>query len=198
MNVVVDDRALEAEKMGLKTVGQVLAHLQRENRLVVHVLIDGKEPDLAGLPAIRASALKDHTVYIETAEPRKMALEVLAEVNHQLDEADRLRADAVDLLQSNSQTKAMEKLAGCFTTWAHAEESIRKVAQLLRVDLSRIVVDDQPFTNVLTNFADQFRSIRNALEDRDFVALSDTLAYEATQTTRQWKDAVAAMRGMVE
>jgi hypothetical protein len=197
MHVVVDDEALEAEKLGLKTVGQVLAHLQRENRLVVHVLIDGKEPDLARLGTIRQSSLIGHTLYIETAEPRRMAVQVLDEVSHQLEEADRLRSDAVELLQINSQTKAMEKLAGCFTTWAHAEESIRKVAQLLRVDLALIEVDQQPFTNILTNFADQFRNIRNALENRDFIALTDTLAYEATETTRQWKDAVGEMRKIV-
>jgi len=197
MHLVVDDKALEADKLGLKTVGEVLSHLQRENRLVVHVLIDGKEPDLAGLPAIRASMLKNHTVYIETADPRKMANEVLDEVSQQLEEADRLRADAVALLQCNSHTQAMQKLSGCFTTWSHAEESIRKVAQLLRIDLSRIMIDGKPFTDVLASFVDQFRNIRSALEDRDFVALSDTLAYEATQTTRQWKDAVAAMRGMI-
>jgi len=198
MNVVVDDQALEAEKLGLTTIGQVLSHLQRENRLVVHVLIDGKEPDLAGLPAIRQSNLRDHILYIETAEPRLMATQVLGEVSQQLDEADRLRADAVDLLQANSNTKAMEKLAGCFTTWQHAEESIRKVAQLLRVDLARIKVDNQPFTLILTNFADQFRNIRNALENRDFISLTDTLSYETTETTRQWKEAVEEMRKIVD
>ena len=30
-----------------KEVGEVLAHIQRENRLVVHVLIDGQEPGAA-------------------------------------------------------------------------------------------------------------------------------------------------------
>ena len=55
MSVVVDQKPLEAEHMGLKTVGQVLAHLQRDNRLVVHVLIDGQEPDLERMSAVRAS-----------------------------------------------------------------------------------------------------------------------------------------------
>ena len=47
MSVTVDDELLPADEMGLQTVGQVLAHLQKENRLVVQVLIDGHEPDLA-------------------------------------------------------------------------------------------------------------------------------------------------------
>src|SRR5687768_1685856 len=44
MSVIVDQQPLAAETLGLTTVGQVLAHLKRDNRLIVHVLIDGKEP----------------------------------------------------------------------------------------------------------------------------------------------------------
>src|SRR6185295_13225774 len=107
--------------LGLKTVGQLLAHLQQQDRLVVNVLIDGEEPDLSNLGKIKQSTLNGHTLFIETAEPREMAVEVLDEVQHQLNEADRLKNDAVELLQSNQPFKAMEKLSGCFTTWQHAE-----------------------------------------------------------------------------
>jgi hypothetical protein len=47
MSVTVDHQPLATETLGLKTVGQVLAHLQRQDRLVVHVLIDGQEPNLS-------------------------------------------------------------------------------------------------------------------------------------------------------
>src|SRR5690349_7196706 len=124
--ITVDDRPLAAETLGLTTVGQVLAHVQKENRLVVHVLIDGQEPNLDQLPVIKQSPLAGHTLYIETAQPREMALDVLGEVELHLDEADRLRTEACDLLQQNQTAKAMEKLRRCFTTWQHAEESILK------------------------------------------------------------------------
>src|SRR3954468_9912066 len=116
-SITVDHQPLSAEQFGLKTVGQVLAHIQRDNRLVVHVLIDGQEPDLDHLGVLRQSPLRGHTLYIETAEPRQMALDVLDEVEFQLDEADQLRAEAVDLLLSNQTPKALEKLQRCFTTW---------------------------------------------------------------------------------
>ena len=110
MSVTVDDQPMQAEKLGLSTVGQLLAHLQGQNRLVVHVLIDGHEPDFDRLAQVRQSPLSGHTVYIETAEPRQMALDVLDQVEKQLDESDRLRRDAVELLQTNQSVKAMEKL----------------------------------------------------------------------------------------
>ena len=43
MSVIVDDQTIPAEQLGLTTLGQLLNHLQRDNRLVVHVLIDGQE-----------------------------------------------------------------------------------------------------------------------------------------------------------
>ena len=40
MSVMVDHERLEVEALGLRTVGQVLSHLQKDNRLVVNLLID--------------------------------------------------------------------------------------------------------------------------------------------------------------
>src|SRR5208282_3538927 len=107
MPVTVDHSPLRAEELGLRTVGQVLAHLQRERRLVVHVLIDGLEPDLKHLADVRKSAVKDHHVFIETADPREMALDILRQVETQLGEADRIKGEAAKLLQNNQNVRAM-------------------------------------------------------------------------------------------
>jgi len=39
----VDDQALAAQEAGLQTVGDVLQYVQRPDRLVVQVLVDGSE-----------------------------------------------------------------------------------------------------------------------------------------------------------
>jgi hypothetical protein len=197
MSVTVDDQTIPAEQLGLTTLGQLLNHLQRDNRLVVHVLIDGQEPDLARLPVLRQSPLSGHTLFIETTEPRTMAMDVLAEVERQLVEADRLATDAVVLLRSNQTVRAMEKLRGCFSTWQHAQESVQKIAKLLRIDLKRIVVDGKPFTDTLACFTQQLRLIKTALENRDFVSLIDTLVYETAETSSHWQAAINSMRSMI-
>jgi hypothetical protein len=197
MSVIVDDQTLPAEQLGLTTLGQLLNHLQRDNRLVVHVLIDGQEPDLARLPVLRQSPLTGHTLFIETTEPRTMAMDVLMEVEHQLHEADRLSADAVVLLRSNQTVRAMEKLRGCFSTWQHAQESVQKIAKLLRIDLKRIVVDGKPFTDTLESFTQQLRLIKTSLENRDFVSLIDTLVYETSETSSHWQAAINSMRSVI-
>lgn len=194
MPVTVDHVPLVAQELGLETVGQLIAHLQKESRMVVQVLIDGQEPDLGQLPSIRQVRLADHVVFVETADPRTLAQEVLDEVVRQLPDAERLKADAADLLQQNLHPKAMEQLGGCIRIWQHAHESVQKVAELLRIDLESVACEGRPLSRFLADFGNQLRQIKSALEQRDFVLLSDTLLYETAQTTQDWLSNVEALR----
>jgi hypothetical protein len=197
MSIMVDHEPLAADVLGLRTVGQVLSHVQRDNRLVVQLLIDGREPDLDQMTRVRQAMLTGHTLYIETAEPQEMALEVLGEVESQLAEVDRLKSDACELLQQGNPGKAMEKLSGCFSIWHAAQEAVLKVAQLLRVDLSALRVSDVSLAEMAAAFGDRLRDIRSALENRDFVMLADTLEFEMTETSAQWRAAVESLRSVI-
>ncbi|HZK81580.1 MAG TPA: hypothetical protein VFC46_10945 [Humisphaera sp.] len=197
MSVTVDHELFAAEEIGLATVGQVLTHIQGFNRLVVNLLIDGLEPDLSLLGTVRRTPLGDHTVYIETADPRDMALEVLGEVEVQLQEAERLRLDAIGLLQRNNVERALQKLSGCFSTWQNAKESVLKTAQLLRIDLDEVNAGDRTLAQMVNDFTDQLRQIKSALENRDYVLLTDILTYEAVETNRRWSLALDGIRDAV-
>jgi hypothetical protein len=197
MSVTVDRLPLRTEEMGLQTLGQLIAHLQKDNRLVVHVLVDGEEPDLSQMGTVRKIPLSEHTLFVETADPRQLALQALSEVDAQLDEADRLRGEASDLIVQGQNQRAMEKLSGCFSTWQNAQESVLKTAQLLRLDLSTLRADGHPLTEMVGGFADQLRQIKSALEERDFVLLNDILTYEAPETTGRWRSAVQSLKSVV-
>lgn len=197
MPVTVDHSPLLAEELGLRTVGQVLAHLQREKRIIVHVLIDGLEPDLRRLGDVRKSSLNDHQIFIETADPREMAMDILKQVESQLSEADRIKTEAAKLLQTNQNVRAMEKLSGCLTTWQHAQESLLGTARLLKIDLDHIVVGGRPLTELVAQFAEQLKQIRSALENRDFVSLGDVLIYETEKTNINWRQALETLRNAI-
>jgi hypothetical protein len=124
-------------------------------------------------------------------------MDVLSEVEDQLGETDRLRLGAVELLQCGHASRALEKLSGCFGTWQIAQDSVLKVAQLLRIDLETMKVFGRPLTVMLQEFTVQLRQIKTALEHRDFVTLTDILTYEATETSNQWRAALAAIRNAV-
>jgi hypothetical protein len=194
MPVVVDHQPLSVDQLGLRTFGQVLAHLHRENRIVVRVLVDGQEPEGDRLSGLRQTPTDQHTIFVETAEPRAMVNEVLDEVHAQLDEAERLRADAVDQLLAGNHARAFERLSGCFGRWQHTQESVEKTIQLLRIDASRLSVQDAPLADFLRAFGDRLRMIKESLEDRDFVRLADVLQYELAEFTGKWKLAVEEIR----
>jgi hypothetical protein len=194
MSVTIDSETLSTETLGLSTVNQVLGHVKRKNKLIVKLLIDGLNPDLATMGDWGHRSLVDHTIYIETAEPRQMACEVLDAVELELSQADRLKAEAVDLLQRNASSKAMEKLSGCFRGWKDSQESLAKVAELCRIDLEKVTVGAQSLRELMTDFSSQLRDIRSALTGRDFVTLCDILTYESTDTLTRWRSALKSVR----
>jgi predicted NUDIX family phosphoesterase len=197
MSITVDDRTFMPHDLGIETVGDLLTLVQKDERLITNLLIDGAEPDLSRLHILRKAPVAGHTIYVETAEPRRMAMEVLDEVDKHLDEADALKAEAIDMLSRDQVTRALERLGRCFGVWYSAQESVVKTAQLLRIDLSKITLGDTPLTDVLDQFKEQLLNIRTALENRDFVSLSDSLQYETTETTDQWRQAVQAVRAAI-
>ena len=198
MSVTVDDQPLAAESLGLRTVGQVLAHIRSKQRLVVHLMIDGREPDLNQMEALRSQLLGQKAVFIETVEPREIAAEVFDSVDSLLTDAEMLREQAVSHLQAGEHADALKKLGSCFTTWNHTQESVEKIARLLSVDLESIELDDGTLQKWLGQFTAQLTDIRSALESRDYVTLSDILAYEAHNTSGRWRQAIDAIRATIE
>jgi len=197
MSVTVDHVVLPVEEMGLKTVGQVLAHLRRENRLIVNVFIDGQTPELRKIRAIKRSPLAGHTVQVETADPRQIAHQVLDEVEAQLVEVDRLTSESAALLQKKQVASAVEKLGGCFSAWKHVQEAIFKVAQLRRIDIQTIKVQGRAFTDLIADFTQRLRELRAALDGRDFATLGELLTHKMNQVADQWRDAIRSFRGVL-
>ena len=199
MSVSVDDQPLPADRLGLKTVGQVLRHLRREGsgRVVVHVFVDGEEPDLHRLKTIKRFPIAKHSIFIETADPRQMAKQVLRSIDAELAEAERLKNESAALLQRKQIERAIEKLGGCFTSWQHVQESIIKTAQLLRLDLSCVKVHGTPLSELLEEFTAHIRKIKRALDDRDFASLTQILSDQTTRASVQWRDALESLRGTI-
>src|SRR4051794_33531835 len=98
MPVTVDHRTLAIEELGLQTVGEVLSHLMKEQkRLVIQVLIDGKEPEAARLPYVRKRPIAGHHLQIETTDPRQLASDVLKAIQEELGTADQLKNQTIKL-----------------------------------------------------------------------------------------------------
>lgn len=198
MSVFIDQQPVDAGALGLATIGHVLGHVQKDDRLVVQILLDGRKPNTDEMGTLRQLPLDGHVLYVETANPRSLAVEVLEEMDEQLCSAERFRAAAADLLGQGQTSLAMQKLSACFTVWHHAQDAVMKTAQLLRLDLQQVECDGRPIGQMLRHFADQLKQVRSALEQRDFVLLGDMLLYEMTDACNQWRRATGALRQAIE
>ena len=197
MSVTIDHEPLPVRELGLQTVGQVLAHVARDNRLVVQVLIDGQEPDIDQIGSVRATLIDGRTIFIETANSAELAQNVLDEVVNQLSGAEQSKQQAADLFQQGQTSKALCELGVCIRAWQHAQQSIVKVLELLRVEPADVIVANQPLEQCLANFGIQLRQIKSSLEQRDFVSLGDTLQYETSDTTQSWLSCIDAVRQLI-
>src|SRR5271168_4672409 len=109
MAVIIDDDDFNAGKLGLGTLGQVLLHLQRNNRLVIRLLIDGEAPDPAHIDSIRSTGLSDRVIYVETVDARQTALDSIALAQQRVAQADGFKDEAAELLRQNQWAAAMQK-----------------------------------------------------------------------------------------
>jgi hypothetical protein len=197
MSVIVDQESLEAGEMGLHTLGTLLSHLFRSRRLIVRLVIDGEAPNLEQLNAIKTLPLDGHTVFIETADPRQTALDSIDQAGMRLNDADQLKSQAADLLRANKWQEAMAKLGECLCRWQDAQRTVLAVTSLFKVDLDRLAVASRPLAQLLSEFSTQLRDIQTAVQATDLVGLTDLLAYETEQTSRQWQAALRVMAATI-
>lgn len=193
MPVTVDHSPFDTASLGLHTIGDVLGYLQQQGRIAVSLTVDGDAPGSADLDAVRAYPADDRSVQIETADPRAMALDALAAMEAALGDADTLHQEAADLLQRNDIPAAMRSLSTCLGTWQQTQQCVTQSAALLAIDLNAFSVDGQPLTEIVNGFSDQLREIRSALENQDYVSLSDILTYELSDTGAAWRQAIVAL-----
>jgi hypothetical protein len=193
LSVTVDHEHLDFRELGIRTIGQLLAHLQRESRLVTQVLIDGEE----ATNGFRSLPIEGRTIFIETADPRELALEVLDETASRIQQSEAMKLEAAELLQRNQNNKAFENLSFCIRAWHDGQDALLKTAELLRIDLTTVAVEEQPFEELLADFTRDLKLIRAALDQRDFVLLGDVLLYETADMTGKWLAAINALRDTI-
>ena len=129
-------------------------------------------------PAVRNTPLVEST-WIRTAASGRVEIE--------LDDGSALRLVG----------DALCELGVCIRAWQHAQQSIVKVLELLRVEPADVIVANQPLEQCLANFSLQLRQIKTSLEQRDFVSLGDTLQYETSDTTQSWFSCIDAVRQLI-
>jgi hypothetical protein len=195
MSVYVDEEPLDAVSLRLTTVGQLLDHVTGQDRLVVSLLLDGQEPDFSNLAELRSRSIMDATLYLETTCPSQLANDALDAIDESVSQADDLRSAAAEAFRGGDASGALGKLAGCFSLWQTAHDSIGKTAKLLDTDLGGLTTNSgQSVLAVLESFAEQLRQLKSALESRDYVLCCDVLTYDMEGFRPDFESATNSLR----
>jgi hypothetical protein len=197
MSVTIDHEELNTDALKLHNLGQVFQQLQNSNRLIVRIVVDGEAPDLTRMAEVREAKIKDHTVFIETADPLTACLEVLVNASVELDRADKLKEEASNLLRANKWAESMECLRQCLKLWQGAQSAIVTVAKAFKIDPEKLLVAGRPLRQLSSEFARQLRDLQSAIQATDLVAVSDVLTYETAHTGDSWRAALESLRAVL-
>jgi hypothetical protein len=194
MHVYVDDQPFAVSDLSNKTVrdvaGEIRDGLLVQKRILVAIFLNGQKspvPPAEIEPTLDSPVNRYERVDFQSAVPQTLAREVLKQSRALVAEATPICRQAGEMLSGGQTARAMEMLGNCFMVWNQVQESMTKSVQLLGLDLSKLDVDGQPADELLQKFADELRVVKEALENRDYVQLSDILQYELQEVAPRWQ-----------
>ena len=198
MELYLDDERADIKAGPEVTLDDLLDEIKQTlvgtGRIIVGIRCDGN--DVTG-EVFQENLAKPSNAFeridMHSAESRTLVGEALDTVGILLDEGTQAAAEVVDLLSSGKLAEAMPKLGDCCQTWGQIHQAICNSALMLGLDLNTFQVDGQPLPEILAVPADKLRQLKEVVEARDFVLLSDILNYEFCEAVESWakiKDAL--------
>jgi hypothetical protein len=199
MAVFLDDEpvTLPGEALGA-VVEAAQTQLGPAGRIVVEVQLDGRTLPADDLAAHAATAVTESEVRLYSADPRELAADALDQVRGRLAQVRDDQEAAADLLQQDRVTEAMQTVGRCIEGWLQTQQTVQLAGSLAKVDLAAVRVDDQPITDAMNGLIEALKSLRDALVNRDTVALSDTLSYEWPAHVDAWDRLIEALIDHIE
>jgi hypothetical protein len=192
MHVYVDDNPFAVANLEAKSLRQVAQEIRQDltprKRMLVAIYTNGELVPAADIDSVLdATAARYERIDFQTAVPQVLAREVLQQARELVAEATPICQQAGEMLSAGQTARAMELLGNCFGVWSQVQESMSRSVDLLGLDLSRMQVEGKKVDQMLSEFAEQLRTVKDALENRDYVQLSDILQYELQDATPRWQ-----------
>lgn len=192
MHVYVDDKPFAIAGLANKTLREIAQEIRQDlaprNRMLVAIYTDGQLVSADSLDAALDSLGGRYgRIDFQSAVPQTLAREVLQQARELVAESTPICQQAGEMLSAGQTARAMELLGNCFGVWSQVQESMARSVDLLGLDLSRMQIEGKQADQLLHEFADQLRTVKEALENRDYVQLSDILQYELQDVAPRWQ-----------
>ncbi len=193
MRIYLDDAAcetLQADSVA-QAVDAAAALARNKGRTIVDVMVDGRRWNADRIDSDEARAKSPaKEIRLASADPRDIVCEAFADAANALSDIDQLQQDAARMLQADKAQQAMERLGQAIDLWGSVHQAVTMGAAMIDLDLS-------PQRETVERLTSQLKSMRSALEQRDTVALADTLLYDLPEVATEWRALLHTLRERV-
>lgn len=192
MRVYLDEAACDVQADSVAAAVNAAAALaRRRGRTIVDIIVDGRPWNVDRIDTPEAGVKgKAKEVRLASADPRDLVCQAFSDAAGALTEVDHLQQTAAELLQGDRAAEAMERLGRAIDLWGSVHQAVTMGATMIDLDL-------EPQRPVIEQLTTNLRSLRGALEQRDTVALADTLLYDLPDVINQWRALLHTLRERV-
>jgi hypothetical protein len=193
MRIYLDDAACEhIQADSVAQAVDIAAALARaKGRTIVDIIVDGRrwDADRIDSPEARSRNIAKE-VRLASADPRDIVCEAFSDAAQALGEIDDLQQAAAGMLQADKAADAMDRLGQAIDLWGSVHQAVTMGAAMAQLDLA-------PQRETIERLTSQLKSMRGALEQRDSVALADTLLYDLPDVVSEWRALLHTLRERV-
>jgi len=199
MPVFLDEVAVELEGGQLgELIAAAQQRLEPSGRIIIEVAVEGDAIVGDALSQRQDEALAGRTLKLYSADPRELTLTLLEQVRAELDPLRKMQADAAELLQQDQPADALKQLGEAMGVWLQAQQAVLHAAQVMKVDLDNLVVDDRTLASHVEQLRVQLEEVKTLIVGGDTVGLADALAYEWPDTIDAWDRLIAKLADTIE
>jgi len=170
---------------------QVEEGICRTGRVVTQILVDEHDIDVERVDLTRSLETVARLT-VNSAEPKKLALEALQEAVKLLSVLVKSLGDVAMGLQQGKYGEALAQLPDQVEAMQWFLTVIRGARQVLGVNLSEPIAGRRP-EELSTRLVDASGQMMEALENQDWVMLADALEYEVVPILEDWLLVVPAI-----
>ncbi len=203
VEVFLDGRTLAVPKPTLAEALRLAAsEAQSRGRVIIEVKADGERIPDSMLVEPSAELTGVRVLSFTSANPRELVAQTLRDAVAALDETSQDHLTASDYLQTGRTQEAIEVMGRVITSWQAVGGVVEQSAALLGLRLGELTLEgvepDQGFTAATSELRTHLRAMKDAMEQEDWSALSDVLAYDLEAQAGRWRVLVGALADLVE
>lgn len=180
-------RAIEVARDTADAKGRVVIEVKGDGSAVAADLLDNPPDNDAGIGELR----------LTSTPPGLFVRETLLEARTVLEDGIKAQQAAADAIQSGSLEEALEPLHQALQCWSLVRDVVERSQALLGETASSVSFEapsgSMTGASCITRLSETLRDVRTALEQSDWSALSDALAYDLGDLAGDWRAMLEAL-----